>query len=317
MRARGVVAMLAFVILLSGGLAYASVSIQTVVAFNPAAGEFPEGVAADVQGNVYVSLIEPVGQIRKIGPSGTQSILAHFAVPGFGPLGLAVDAAGNLYVAVATFDPATRGVYRVLPDGTSERLPGTDQILFPNGVALDQRGNVYATDSIGGAVWRIPPGGSAGLWIQNPLLEGNGTAGLGFPIGANGIALVRNAITISNTEGARIVRVPVMPDGSAGTPSVLAEGSELFGADGIALGVLGNTYVAVNPQSSLVRVANDGSITTLASAADGLNNPASLAFGTSMGNRKALFMTNFAVFSSSPTPALLKVAVGEPGAPLT
>ena len=317
MRARGIVAMFAFVMLLSGGLAYASVTVQTVVAFNPAAGEFPEGVAADVRGNVYVSLVEPVGEIRKIGPTGAQSVLAHFPGPGFGPLGLAVDAAGNLYVAVASFEAATRGVYRVLPDGTTERLPGTDQILFPNGVAVDPRGNVYATDSISGAVWRIQPGGSAEVWIQDVLLEGNGAVGLGFPLGANGIALARKVITVSNTENARIVRVPVLPDGSAGTPSVLAEGPELFGSDGIAVSVLGNTYVAVNPQSTLLRVDSDGSITTLATAADGLNNPASLAFGTSMGNRKSLFMTNFAVFSSSPTPALLKVAVGEPGAPLT
>jgi hypothetical protein len=35
-----------------------------------------------------------------------------------------------------------------------------------------------------------------------------------------------------------------------------------------------------------------------------------------MGDRKSLFVTNFAVFSSAPTPALLKVAVGEPGLPL-
>jgi sugar lactone lactonase YvrE len=316
MRLRGIIATtLALAVLLSSDLAMASVPIQTVVAFNPAAGEFPEGVAVDVTGNAYVSLIQPVYEIRKIDPSGTQTVFAHFQVPGFGPLGLAVDAPGNLYVAMSTFDPATRGVYRVMADGTSVRLPGTGPILFPNGLALDPRGNLYVTDSIGGAVWRIPRGGSAQLWFQNPLLAGNGSAGLGFPLGANGIAVRNNAIIVANTEGARIVRIPVKLDGSAGTPSVLAEGSTLFGADGIALSVLGNIYVAVNPQSTLVRVAPDGSIATLDTAADGLNNPASLAFGTSMGDRKSIFVTNFSVFSSSPTPALLKVAVGEPGLP--
>jgi hypothetical protein len=108
----------------------------------------------------------------------------------------------------------------------------------------------------------------------------------------------------------------VQPDGSAGSPRVMAEGPAIFGADGIALDVHGDVFVAVNPQSMILRVGNDGSITTLAAAADGLNNPASLAFGTGMGNRKSLFVTNFAVFSSAPTPALLKVAVGEPGLPL-
>ena len=51
-------------------------------------------------------------------------------------------------------------------------------------------------------------------------------------------------------------------------------------------------------------------------AADGLDNPASLAFGTSHGERKTLYLTNFAVFSAAPKPGLLRVAVGVPGEPL-
>lgn len=308
--------MLVFAVALSGGLAQAATTIQTVVAFDPGAGEFPEGVAVDETGDVYVSLIQPVGEVQVIEPSGERSVFADFDVPGFGPLGLAVDAPGHLYVAVASFDAATQGVYRVRPDGTSERLAGTGGILFPNGVALDTRGNVYATDSILGAVWRIPPRGTAELWFQDPLLEGTGEAGLGFPIGANGIAVRHNQVIVANTEGARIVRIPVEPDGSPGDPEVFAEGSSLFGADGIALGVHGSVYVAVNPQSTLLRVDGDGSVTTLATSGDGLDNPASLAFGTGRGDRKSLFVTNFAIFSASPTPALLEVAVGEPGQPI-
>jgi sugar lactone lactonase YvrE len=316
-RVRGVVLLLVPLIVLSGGVAQAGVPIQTVVAFNPAAGEFPEGVAVDVRGNAYVSLIQPLDEIRKIAPSGTQSIVAHFDVPGFGPLGLAVGASGDLYVAVSTFDPASRGVYRVRPDGGSTRLPGTDGILFPNGVALDARGNIYATDSIGGSVWRISPGGSAELWFQSPLITGDGSAGLGFPLGANGIAYRNHSVVVTNTEGARIVSVPVQRDGSAGVPSVVAESSALYGADGLALDVFGEAFVAVNPQSTLLRVELDGSLTTLDTAADGLDNPASLAFGTSKGDRKSLFMTNFSISSASPKPALLKVALGVPGQPIT
>jgi sugar lactone lactonase YvrE len=316
MRVRGIVAVLAFAVALPGGIARASLPLETVVAFDPGSGEFPEGVAVDKTDNVYVSLIQPVGEIRKVDPSGTQSVFADFDVPGFGPLGLAVDAPGNVFVAVASFDVSTQGVYRVRPDGASERLPGTSGILFPNGVALDKRGNVYATDSIRGAVWRIPPGGSAEIWIQDPLLEGTGAAGLGVPIGANGIAFFRNEIIVANTERSRIVDIPVEPDGGAGTLRVLAEGPALFGADGIALGVSGNVYAVVNPQSTLVRIAGDGSIAMLATAADGLDNPASLAFGTGKGDRQSLFVVNFAIFSASPAPALLKVAVGEPGLPL-
>jgi sugar lactone lactonase YvrE len=317
MRLRGVVvSALALVLVVSGGPALASVPIHTVVGFDPA-GEFPEGLAIDKRGNLYASLVGPVDEIRVFRPGGQEALVAHFAVPGFGPLGLALDPRGTLFVAVASFDPATEGVYRVNADGTSTRLPGTGGIAFPNGLAFDKRGNLYATDSINGAVWRIPRGGGAAeLWAQSPLLEGNGAAGLGFPLGANGIAVRHRQLIVTNTEGARLVRIPVEPDGSAGTPTIVVEGPELFGADGLAPSVHGNMYVAVNSQNTLLRVAPNGSVTTLATAADGLENPASPAFGTGMGTRKSLFLTNFAVFTATPHPAVLVAAVGEPGQPL-
>jgi len=301
---------------LTAGVAQASVPIQTVVSFDPAAGQFPEGLTVDVRDNAYVSLTGPVNEIRKIDPAGTQSILAHFDVPGFGPLGLVVSPSGKMYVAMSTFDSATRGVYRVRPDGGSTRLAGTEGILFPNGVALDPRGNVYATDSIGGSVWKVSGNAPAQLWFQSPLLAGTGALGVGVPLGANGIVIRTHAVIVTNTEGASIVRIPIRRDGSAGTPSVLAQGPALFGADGLALDVFGNAFVAVNSQNTLVRVDPQGSIEVLATAADGLDNPASLAFGTSLADRKNLFITNFAIFSAAPTPGLLKASVGVPGQPI-
>src|SRR5436190_189775 len=195
MRKPNVIVVVAALLVFAAGVARAGAPIETVVAFNPGAGQFPEGVAVDVTGNAYVSLISPVAQIRKI----------------------------------------------------------------------DRRG------------------GAAALWFQSPLLAGNGSAGLGFPLGANGIAFGRNEVVVSNTEGAKLVRVVVLPDGSAGAASVVAQGAALFGADGVALDVFGHVFVAVNSQNTLLRVAPDGSITTLATAADGLDNPASLAFATSHG----------------------------------
>ena len=316
MRIRLFIGVLVLVLAFTAGVARASVPIQTVVSFDPAAGEFPEGVTVDVKDNAYVTLTAPVSEIRKVDRAGTQSLVAHFDVPGFGPLGLAVGASGKLYVAMSTFDAATRGVYRVLPDGESTRLAGTDGILFPNGVALDARGNVYATDSIGGSVWKVSRNAPAQLWSQSPLLAGTGVLGLGFPLGANGIVVRNHAVIVTNTEGASIVRIPIRRDGSAGTASVLAQDPALFGADGLALDVFGNAFVAVNPQNTLVRVDRQGFIAVLATAADGLDNPASLAFGTSQTDRKSLFITNFAIFSAAPRPGLIKASVGVPGQPI-
>ena len=54
-------------------------------------------IAVGKTDQIYVSLTNPIGEIRKIGANGEQSVLTHFDVPGFGPLGLALDApAGTL-----------------------------------------------------------------------------------------------------------------------------------------------------------------------------------------------------------------------------
>jgi hypothetical protein len=115
------------------------------------------------------------------------------------------------------------------------------------------------------------------------------------------------------------VHIPVRPDGAAGAPDVLLQGPSLFGADGVALDVNQNLYVAVSAQSTLLRIAPGGAtITTLATAADGLDDASSLAFGTGRGDRKALLSVNFAFFGppASAHPALLRLEVGVPGVPL-
>jgi sugar lactone lactonase YvrE len=293
----------------------AAVDVQVVIDYDLAAGEQPEGVAVDKRGDVFVS-ISPLGEIRKVTPDGSESTLATLvpAGSGFGPLGLAVDAPGNIYAAVATFNPATSGVYRIGRDGTFMRLPGTGAIAFPNGVTLDKRGNVYVSDTILGAVWRIPTGGGpAELWFQSPLLLGDGSAGIGVPIGANGIAYRQNELVVGNSEGARVLRIPIEADGSAGTAGVLAESPALYFADGMAFDVHGDLWVAVIGQSTIVRVTPTGAITTVATAADGLDWASSIAFG----KNGDLWAVNFAIGPpGGPGPALLRLAVDVRGQPV-
>jgi len=290
-------------------------NVGVVVSFDASKGELPEGLTIDKRGDFYVSLISPVSEIRKITPDGTQSVVADLGFGGFGPLGLATDARGRVYLCASTFDPATRGIYRISANGDATRLPGTGSIVFPNGLAFDKRGGIFVADSISGAVWRIPRGGSAELWAQDPLLEGNGAFGLGFPLGANGIAFRHGSFVVTNTEVGSLVRIPERPDGDAGTPTTLISDPALFGADGLALDVHGGIDVAVLAQSTIVHVVGS-TITTIAGPSDGINEASSLVFGTGLGDRKTLFAVNFGPFSPTPTPALLRIPVGVPGQPL-
>jgi hypothetical protein len=95
--------------LLSTGVADATNHVRTVVSFDLAAGELPEGVAVDKRGNIFVSLITPVSEIRKIRPDGMQTPLTDLPTTGIGPLGLAVDAIGNVYVGLVSLDPRPKG----------------------------------------------------------------------------------------------------------------------------------------------------------------------------------------------------------------
>ena len=94
-----------------------------------------------------------------------------------------VTADGDLYIALAA--GADRGVYRMDREGQIELLPGSDQIFFANGLAFDDRGTLYITESVRsppsyggqGGIWRIPRGGQAELCLRDALLTGTGALG--------------------------------------------------------------------------------------------------------------------------------------------
>ena len=304
--------------------------VEVVATFDASQGELPEGVALDKPGNIYVSLGPPFfvgggyGEIRQIDPDGTETTLVQYP-SGPAPAGLAVDAPGNVYFAVPDLTQAAVGVYRVTDGGGAERLPGTETMLVPNGLAIDKRGNVFASDSVIGAIWRYPRGGTtpAQIWMSHELLAGCAVGDLG----ANGIAFWKGDLYVANTGRGALVRIPVSSDGVPGNPTIIAgdedcdEDDELWSLDGIAFDVHGDVYASLVLQNKLVRIDPDeGTATLLLDQEDGLWNPASLAFGTGKGDRQSLFIANYAVLppepDNSPGPAILKVDVGVPGLPL-
>ena len=303
---------------------------EVVVAFDAKGSEFPEGVAMDSAGNIYASLGVPfwmggdAGEIRKISSDGTETALV--TIDGPPAAGLAIDSAGTLFYAYPTGDERT-GVFRVNGDGTTERLPGTENIVLPNGLAFDAQGNLYATDTILGTVWRIPPDGTgeAEAWFQHEWLQGCEDD----PMGANGIAFWQDSFYVASTVKGLLVRVPIMEDGSAGEPELVAgtadcdaEFDELDSMDGIAVAEDGSVYALLVIQNKAVRIdPSDGSSTVLLTDADGLWNPASIIFGTGESDRESVFITNYAVLPPAPDddslgPAVLKFDVGVPGLPL-
>jgi streptogramin lyase len=319
----------AAVVSAAGGAAAAGVtgSVAVLATLDPALGEFPEGVAVGMDGHVYFS-VTPLGEIRRLrGGSGPAE--AWVAIPleagDLGVLGLAFDAHRTLHAAVVSGSPGIHGVWRIDAAGQASHIPGTEVMAFPNGLTFDRRGNLYVTDSALGAVWRLSSGGELELWAQTALLVGTGDFGLGVPIGANGILFQpgrsggggaaggqAGRLLVANTEVGRLVEIAVRPDGSAGGAATVAEGGALVGLDGIAADQQGRVFGAVNVQDAIVMITPDGVVSPVAT--DGLDFPASLAFGTRGGDQHALFITNFALANEvDPSPGIVRLDVGPPG----
>jgi len=281
----------------------ASSRTQVIARFDATAGELSEGVVVDADGTVYASL-SPLGQLVRIGSDGEYEVVG--TVEGLqegdvGMLGLAVHPDGSIYATVVSTNLDANGVWRIDVDtGAVERVPGTQQIGLPNGIAFATDGTMYVTDSIAGAVWRVPPDGTGTQWVQHALLEGDKHIGFPFPVGANGIALdeASGTVYVAVLEQGTIVAIPIEDDGSAGEPVVNttftdAEGPVLV--DGIALDAANILYVAQPFSNNVVRVTPAGDIETVATQADGLDGPASVAVAGTADDTQRLYISNFSV----------------------
>jgi len=149
----------------------------------PAAGaqlNFPEAVAADSAGNVYISDTGN-GRVRKISAGGVISSIAGDGSTGYSgdggpatsaalnyPTGLALDAAGNLYIADSGNSRirkvSTKGVITTVAGSRTlgyagDGGPATSAALnYPYGVALDAAGDLYIADTGNSVIREVSAG---------------------------------------------------------------------------------------------------------------------------------------------------------------
>jgi len=303
-------------------------------------GDSPEGIAVDLDGTVYVGnrphqdgLL--FAEILKISPQGAVSLFATLGATANplaeGLLGLAIDWRGDVYAALVTFEPESHGVWRIRSDGTeSARVPGSEWMVFPNALTFGPTGELYVTDSILGQVWRYSESEMILPWAHHELLQPYPEDPLGIPLpGANGIAFYPpNNLYVANTEKGLIARVPIRPDGMAGTAELVAWDQKLLTIDGIKADVTGNIHglvpgFSLTGSSPLVRVnPQTGAIADTVSDPDEVAKfdvPLSLAFDVLGLDRKSVLVTNGALripgLPIGPGPGVVQVGIGVPGFP--
>jgi sugar lactone lactonase YvrE len=230
------------------------------------------------------------GVTGSVNTTGTNSLFFH-------PLGIAVDKSTNLYVAdygndlirkitlaSSVYTTATlagsAGVF-----GSANGTGPTAQFYEPEGVAVDQAGDVYVADTGNAAIRMITPGGVVSTPAGSP-----GSLGSTDATGTNALFYQPSGIAITSSSNLYVVDyfnntvrqispswVVITVAGLAGTTGS-ADGANssarFWGPQGVAVSSTGTVYIA-DTANSAIRTLTAGVVSTLAgSASDGSANGA-------------------------------------------
>jgi len=286
---------------------------RIVAEFPEAQPELFESIAVDEAGRFYVTLLTR-GEIWRVAPTGERSVFSTIPAGPFrkrdfdGFVGaLARAPNGDLFVTVGARDRAKRGVWRVPSDGEAELFAPLGGDVWPNGITFGPAGELYVADSAAPRIWRIDRSHrEAELWSTHALLERTGSQWLP---GVNGVQFFEGAVFASNTSAGHIVRIPVLPNGSAGPPEVYVAG---VSADDFAFDAGGDLYLTTHPLNSVLRVTPDRALTVVATAAQGAVGPTSAVVARDEDGREALYVLNdggFLIPTHRGTPNILELAI--------
>ena len=273
-------------------------SARVVAHFDFTAGQQPENITLEPDGDADVTFAY-AHQVARVTPQGKVTILATLPPAASGTAavsGIVRTPDGALYVNYIDIGGTESGIWRVRRNGSAEQvaaLPGTG---FLNGLALDPAtGALFAVDSFGGTVWKVwPRSGKTEVWASGQDLQPTAPAGFGV----NGLKVHDGSVWVSNSSQGTLLRIPILPDGTAGPTVVAATG--LASIDDFSFTGPGDTLLAAQPGLNQVDLITPGGAShAVLTAADGLSGPSSVAV-----SGRAVYVTS-AAYATGVDPNLL------------
>ncbi|WP_405803931.1 hypothetical protein OG729_02295 [Streptomyces sp. NBC_00210] len=276
--------------------------------FDLAQGQMPENIALEPDGTAYVTFAAS-RQVAAVTPAGKTRVLATMPAPADGGVhtpvlgfalttGIARAHDGTLYFLYASGTEDLTGLWRLRQGGTPHRIAALPAGGLPNGLALDERrGLLYIADSVLGTIFTVPAaGGEPATWSSAAEL-----APTGF-LGANGLKIHDCALWVTNLDKGTVLRIPFGPGNRPGP--VRTRATNLAGIDDFAFTGNGDEILAaLNAPNTVVRIRGNGTVSTVLTAADGLQNPTSVAL------RRGTAYVPSAAYTTATDPNLLLAPV--------
>jgi sugar lactone lactonase YvrE len=245
---------------------------------------FPEGTTIDTKGALYVGSI-PTGEILRADLS--TGILASFSTVARSAIGMLAleDVLLVCDVGLTTewAEPSAVLVLDLMNGAELARHVLPEGALFCNDLAIDESGNVYATESFGNAIYKIAADDlrsstPASLFSDSALFSVDMVPG---NFGLNGIDSDGQSLYVANFFTGSLFEIIVNEDGNAGEVAVVqltdAQGisRKLDGPDGLKVLESGLLMIAEQGRNWLSRVELESG--EILPAAGGFDVPSTFA----------------------------------------
>lgn len=238
----------------------------------PGTGIFPESLTSSRDGTVYIGSVGQA-QVYRVPPGKT--LAEPFIAPGTGGIKqvfgvFADDGTGTLWACSNVVSGPPGGATGPSALHSFDLASGTPKASYPfpsggfcNDIAVGANGDIYASDTNGMQILRLPKGGTAlQSWSPKGAFGPSGGA-------VDGVAVVGGRVIVGTLLSSKLFAVEVGADGKAGHVTELKLSAPLTRPDGIRS--WGQDLLSTDGSGKIQHVVIDGDSAMVSTVKDGLD----------------------------------------------